>query len=128
MAYLDSSAYVKLPLREAEHEALLIELARWDGYVSSTLTAVESLRACARHGDRYEQAARRWMFGLSLLPIDDAVLDVAAELEPMGLRSLDAVHVATAITIHDDLGVLFTYDDRMARAAEAHGLRVAQPA
>lgn len=67
------------------------------------------------------------MNGLSLLPVDDKVLDVAAELKPWGLRSLDALHVATAITLGEDLGVLVTYDARMALAAEGHGLKVAQP-
>lgn len=118
---------MKLPLHEAEHDALLVELGRWEGYVASALTALESLRACARHGGRYEQAARMWMDGLSLLPIDDAILDIAVELEPWGLRSLDALQVATAISVGDDLGVLITYDDRMAIAAREQGLRVTQP-
>jgi uncharacterized protein len=127
VAYLDSSAYVKLPLREAERQALMAELVRWDGYVSSTLMAVESLRACARYGTSYERAARIWMDGLSLLPIDDAILDVAADLRPWGLRSLDALHVATAVSLGDDLAALITYDDRLALAAEEQGLPVARP-
>jgi predicted nucleic acid-binding protein len=124
---VDTSAYVKLPLREAEDEPLLRELVDWEGFVSSILLGVEALRACARYGPQYERAAREWMEGLSLLPIDDGVLDVAAELEPAGLRSLDALHLATAISLGDDVGAFFTYDNRLASAAEENGLTVAQP-
>jgi uncharacterized protein len=119
---------VKLPLHEAEGKALLGELVEWEGLVSSSLLGVEALRACARYGARYEQAAREWMEGLSLLPIDDGVLDVAAELEPAGLRSLDALHLATAITLGDAVGAFFTYDDRLVLAAKENGLTVTQPA
>lgn len=118
---------MKLPLREAEKDALLLELVEWEGFASSSLLGVESLRACARYGPTYEYAAREWMEGLALLPIDDGVLDIAAELEPAGLRSLDALHLATAISLGNELGVFFTYDDRLARAAEENGLAVARP-
>jgi len=62
---------VKLPLREAEKDALLRELVEWEGFVSSSLLGVESLRACARYGASYERAAREWMEGLALVPIDE---------------------------------------------------------
>jgi uncharacterized protein len=119
---------VKLPLREVEKDALLRELGEWGGFASSSLLEVESLRACARYGADYERAAREWMEGLSLLPIDDGVLDIAAELEPAGLRSLDALHLATAISLGDEVGAFFTYDDRLGCAAKENGLAVAQPA
>jgi predicted nucleic acid-binding protein len=118
---------VKLPLREAENGALLRELVEWEGFVSSSLLGVESLRACARYGANYERAAREWMEGLALLPIDDGVLDIAAELEPAGLRSLDALHLATAISLGDEVGAFFTYDNRLGRAAEENGLAVVRP-
>ncbi len=89
---------------------------------------VESLRACARYGASYERAAREWMKGLALVPIDDGVLDVAAELEPAGLRSLDALHLATAISLGSEIGLFVTYDERLADAAGNQGLPVGQPA
>lgn len=119
---------MKLPLRENEHDALLLELVEWEGFVSSSLLGVESLRACARYGTKYEMAAREWMEGLSLLPIDDRILDIAAEVEPLGLRSLDALHLATALSIREEIGVFVTYDERLGDAAEEQGLQVAQPA
>ena len=119
---------MKLPLREAEQGALLAELAEWDGYVSSALLAVESIRACGRYGESHADDARAFLEGLALLPLDDTVLDEAARLEPAGLRSLDALHLATALSIRDEIGVLVTYDQRLAEAAGTRGLNVARPA
>ncbi len=118
---------MKLPLREVEHQALLAELVEWDGYVSSALLAVEAIRACARYGSEYEVDARSWLDGLALLPLDDRVLDEAAALRPMSLRSLDAIHLATALGVKDEIGVLIAYDQRLADAARSVGFNVAQP-
>jgi predicted nucleic acid-binding protein len=127
LAYLDSSAYVKLPLREVGHEALLEELAEWDGYVSSSLLAVEAIRACGRYGIEYATEARAFLEGVALLPLDDAVLDGAASLDPAKLRSLDALHLATALSVRNEIGVFLAYDDRLVAAAVSHGLAVSGP-
>lgn len=119
---------MKLPLQEAEHDALLGELAEWDGYLSSALLGVEAIRACARYGGAYAEDARLWLTDVALLPLDDALLDVATSLLPTGLRSLDALHLATAISVRDEIGAFFTYDERLAEAAGQHGLEVARPA
>jgi predicted nucleic acid-binding protein len=103
------------------------ELADWGDYVSSTLLAVEAIRACRRYGAAYAHEARAWLEGVSLLAMDDAVLDEATSLEPSGLRSLDAIHLATALSVRDDLGAFFTYDHRLTEAADCHGLPVARP-
>jgi uncharacterized protein len=103
------------------------ELAEWPGYVSSTLLAVEAIRACARYGDEYSREAGAWLEGISLLAMDDAVLEAATSLDPPALRSLDAIHLATALSIRDDLGAFFTYDHRLAAAASDRGLEVVQP-
>jgi predicted nucleic acid-binding protein len=118
---------VKLPLREVEHSALLAELAEWDGYVSSSLLAVEAIRACARYSHGHAVEARSFLEGLALLPLGDAVLEEAASLAPAGLRSLDALHLATALSVRGEIGVFLTYDERLAKAAEEQGLNVAQP-
>lgn len=106
---------------------MLTELAEWDGYVSSALLAVEAIRACARYGEEYATNARSWLEGVALLPLDEAVLDQAISLGPAGLRSLDALHLATALSIRDELGVIVSYDQRLAEAAEAMDLKVARP-
>jgi uncharacterized protein len=118
---------VKLPLEEPEHEALRAEMAEWDGYTSTALLGVEAIRACARYGGRYAEDARAWLPGVALLPLDDAILDEATRLMPAGLRSLDAIHLATALSIREDLGAFFTYDERLAAAAGEHGLDVVRP-
>ncbi|HYP56318.1 MAG TPA: type II toxin-antitoxin system VapC family toxin [Solirubrobacterales bacterium] len=127
LAYVDSSAYVKLPLEEEGDGALREELADWHGYVSSELLGVEAIRACARYGAPYAQDAREWLLDVSLLPLDDAVLGVAAMLQPAGLRSLDAIHLATALTVREEIGAFIAYDDRLAAAAGDHRLPVVQP-
>ncbi len=118
---------MKLPLQEAEQEALLAELAEWDGYVSSALLGVEAIRACERYGEEYAEDARSFIVDVALLPLDDAVLEEAASIGPAELRSLDALHLATALSIKDEIGAFFTYDERLAGAATKHGLPVAQP-
>jgi predicted nucleic acid-binding protein len=118
---------VKLPLREAEEDALLAELAEWDGYVSSALLAVEAIRACARYDKRHATDARSFLEGVALLPLDEAVLDEAARLGPVRLRSLDALHLATALSVRDEIGVFVSYDERLADAARELGLRVVRP-
>jgi len=127
LAYLDSSAYVKLPLREPELDALLAELVEWEGYVSSALLGAEAIRVCARYGEPYAADAQAYLLDMALLPLDDGVLAGAASVGPATLRSLDALHLATALSVHDDIGIFITYDDRLASAAAASGLRVSSP-
>lgn len=115
-------------LRQNGHVELRRELAEWPGFVSSTLLAVEAIRACARYGAAYAHEARAWLEGISLLGMDDPVLDEAASLEPPALRSLDAIHLATALSVREEVGAFFTYDERLGAAAAAAGLNVARPA
>jgi len=114
-------------LEQSGHVELRLELAEWPGYVSSALLSVEAQRACARYGDAYGREARAWLEGVALLPLDDSVLDGAASLEPPALRSLDALHLATALSVRDKIGALFTYDERLGVAAANAGLNVARP-
>ncbi len=93
--------------------------------MSSALLATEAIRASGRYGEVYAHDAREWLEGVALLPLDDSILDQAGSLGPPLLRTLDAIHLATALSIREDIGVLFTYDDRLAEAARQHGLTVA---
>ncbi|HVA26465.1 MAG TPA: type II toxin-antitoxin system VapC family toxin [Chloroflexota bacterium] len=127
-AYLDSSAFVKLVAPEAESAALRDYLQTWPRSVSSALLRVEGLRAARKAGAAAFAAARLRLHGMGLMPIDDVVLNEAAAVGPHMLRSLDAIHLATAQQLGDDLGVLVTYDRRLAQAATELGLPVASPA
>lgn len=91
------------------------------------LLGVEAMRACGPFGRTAEKYAREWLEGVSLLPLADDVLDVAMELKPWKLRTLDALHLATALTIGDEVGGFFSYDHRLANAAADHGFAVFPP-
>jgi uncharacterized protein len=118
---------VKLIVDEAESEALHRELARWSAWTSSALLAVEAVRACRRLGDSVADSAEASLSGLALIPVDAKVLETARRLDPRELRSLDAIHLATALSIGADLGGVFSYDDRLTEAALTAGLDVLAP-
>jgi predicted nucleic acid-binding protein len=126
-AYLDTSAFVKLVVVEPESAALARYLRQWQLRASSTLLCAEALRAVGRRGQAHLAGARRLFGGLHLVTMDEALLERAGELQPTALRTLDAVHVATALALGADLGVFVTYDDRLAEAARAQGLVVTCP-
>ena len=128
IAFVDTSAYVKLVLGEPEAPALDRALRAWPAHVGSVLLRVEAERACGRHGEEWVARARQGLGGYALLQLDDAVLRAAAALQPATLRTLDALHLATALSIGRRLGVLFSYDDRLCDAASAAGVAVERPA
>lgn len=103
------------------------EIARYAAVVSSTLLQIEALQAARRHGPESEHFAREALRSVSLLPMDSAVVDVAAEIALPGLRSLDAIHLATAFSLEDTLAVFISYDERQLQAAEEMGGFVAFP-
>jgi predicted nucleic acid-binding protein len=106
---------------------LLQERAKWDGYVSSGLLGVEAIRTCERYGDEYSAEALAFLEGVALLPLDQAVLDEAISIGPAELRTLDALHLATALSVKEEIGAFVTYDERLASAASHHGPPVFQP-
>ncbi len=129
--YLDSSAIVKLVHREAETSGLREYLREYraDALVSSALARVEVVRAVLDGGPALVAAARRQVARLSLMSLDIAVLDDAATLSPSGLlRSLDAIHLASARRLGADLRAVVTYDHRLAAGAASLALPVATPA
>lgn len=126
--YLDSSALVKLVVREAESDALAEHLRGRRERVSSALARVEVIRAVSTHGSAATARAAQLLQRIGLLQLDDAVLDRAAVLGGSTLRSLDAIHLAAAQTLGQALGEVVTYDQRMADAAREVGLVVVAPA
>ena len=126
--YLDSSALVKLAVAEPESRALRRSLQRQRPRVTSALARTEVARAMMPFGSdavaRGEAVLRR----VEIVRINDRILRLAGSLEPSELRSLDAIHLATAQLIGSDLKWIVTYDERMAEAAQALGLSVRAPA
>lgn len=128
LVYLDSSALVKLVVHEPETTALLEFLAGWPYRVSSALARVEVLRAVKRTGasPAVRRRAVRVLARVALIKIDDPVLSGAARIAPPGLRTLDAIHLATASSLEGLAGVV-TYDARLGRAAARARFKVWSP-
>jgi predicted nucleic acid-binding protein len=121
---------VKLVQKEAESEALRRYLRRHrsDARVTSALSRVEVVRAVQSGGASAVAQARRQLARLYHVTLDTPLLDAAASLAPRTLlRSLDAIHLASAQLIVTDLRAVVTYDQRMTAAATALGLSVDTP-
>ena len=128
IAYVDSSALLKLVVSEGETAALEADLATRDGLVTSSIAVVECHRAARRAGDRrILQRTELVLESVYLLDFTAVVLERASTLHPVGIRSLDAIHLASALSVDERDMEVITYDDRMADAARANGLRVQQP-
>ena len=112
---------------EVESETLRFALSNFEGLASSALARVEVTRAGRRAGAD-ERRVQAVLGSLSLLAADQEIIDAAGAVDPVHLRSLDAVHVATASRMGPALGALVTYDRRMLTAAEALGLPTLSPA
>jgi uncharacterized protein len=113
---------------ETESVALRAYLANYGARrVSSALLRAESLRAVRHLGPDALATVREGLRRVDLIGIDDRILDAAGTLEPQVLRTLDAIHLATAIAVGDDLGAIVTYDERMLDTASLLGLRAATP-
>lgn len=126
--YVDSSALVKLAIREPELAALRRYLGRHRPLVSSALARTEVVRALAPLGSEAVQRGREVLALVELLRVNNRVLDLAGLLAPPDLRSLDAIHLASAEQLGSDLRGFVTYDERLAGAATSRGLRVIRPA
>lgn len=127
MVYLDSSALVKLVVAERESTALRSYLRGAPRRSSCALARVEVIRAVRPHGAAAMTRARRLLRRLDLLQLDDELLDSAAALDGGILRSLDAIHLAAAQILAEELTAVVTYDERMTTAAVALGLPVTAP-
>ncbi|HYN08467.1 MAG TPA: type II toxin-antitoxin system VapC family toxin [Vicinamibacterales bacterium] len=128
-AYFDTSAIVKLVVVEPESDALIQALARWPDRVTSALARVEVHRALwrARASRAVHARADAVLGALVLVRPDESVLSQAAAFRDPQLRALDAVHLATALTLGDHPDVFITYDARLARAAGQLRLTVQHP-
>jgi uncharacterized protein len=127
VVYLDSSAIVKLVFVEPETAGLRRWLATRGERTSCALARTEVVRAVRDLGPRAEATAQAALRDMNLIALDDNILDQAAILDPRILRSLDAIHIAAALSIGNDLDEVVSYDRRMLEGARLLGLPIASP-
>ena len=127
MTYVDSSAIVKLAVAEPESTALRQYLSRRRPLVSSTLAQIEVARALMPSGPEAVARGEFVLRRIQLLRVNDRVLTEAGQMTPTELRSLDAIHLASAHQLGPSVRQIVTYDERMADAAEAGGWAVSSP-
>ena len=125
--YLDSSALAKLVIDEPETDALRRTLRTATRPVTSDLARTELMRSFRRHAEDRMVIARLVLDSVSIMSMPASTFDAAGRLDPANLRSLDALHLAAALELGDDLDGFITYDRRLAEAATALGLPVTSP-
>jgi predicted nucleic acid-binding protein len=127
LAYVDASALAKLILEEPASAAM----ARWhlesERIVTSRVGLVETRRAVARHA--HDAVHLEFVLrSVETIELDGVIARAAGAIGPATLRTLDAIHVASAVALQPELDAFVTYDDRLAEAARAAGLTVIRPA
>ncbi len=127
--YFDTSAVTKLVIAEEESGSLRSWMRRRRDrkLITSSLARAELIRAVRPAGPGAVALASAQLDVMTLMAISDTLLDEAGRLGPARLRSLDAIHVASAMACGSELEAVVTYDRRMAEAARSVGLPVAHP-
>lgn len=126
--YADTSALAKLVVAERETAALRAWIASEEpALVASDLVRTELMRAARRTAPDRAVVVRSVLDAITLLKATSATFETAGRLEPAGMRSLDALHLASALELGDDLDGFLTYDERLAEAARAQGMTVVAP-
>lgn len=130
MIYLDSAAIVKLAHAEHESPALrawLHERAETP-WVSSVLAEVESFRALARYATEAVTRLHPVLDQIDLMDLTPRIRILSQTVRPVTVRSLDAIHLGTALSIRPGLTSFVTYDKRLLDAAIAAGIPAESPA
>jgi hypothetical protein len=127
LTYVDSSAIVKLAVAEPESAALRRYLSRRQPLVTSALARTEVIRALLPSGPQAVTRGQEVLRRIQLVRLNDRELNNAGRMRPNELRSLDAIHLASALLLGAAVKVIVTYDERMAHAAQASGWSVASP-
>jgi predicted nucleic acid-binding protein len=127
--YLDTSALVKLVVVEPETRALrhFLSGVEPNALITSALARAELLRAARRRDELTLRTARELLDAIAAVTINESLLEHAGSLEPLTLRTLDAIHLATALELGADLSALVAYDARLLAAAAAAAVPTLSP-
>ncbi|MEX1173571.1 MAG: type II toxin-antitoxin system VapC family toxin [Chloroflexota bacterium] len=126
-AYVDASALTKLAIDEPESVAMRRWYVEHERIVSSRIGLIETRRAVGR-GPHDPVHLETIMASTVSIELDEAIARQAASVGPPSLRTLDTIHLATALALGTEVDAFVTYDDRLAAAARAVGLPVVRPA
>jgi uncharacterized protein len=127
-AYIDASALVKLFEAERETEPFRAALTDWPVQVASELIRVEAVCTARRLGGQdILQRANAALERVTLIPLSPEIIELATDAHTPPLRAMDAIHLATALTVREDIGAMFVYDSDLHAAAQAHNLNAIAP-
>ena len=127
LAYVDASALVKLIAEEPESDALALFLGSAEPLASSILVTVEVARAVSRGARHLGGRVTQVLDGVNMIEFNARIAARAAVVRPPTLRMLDAIHLASAIELGDELTAFVCYDERLSAAARDLGLPVVSP-
>lgn len=132
--YVDTSALLKLLVREAESTAIERELLTWKELATSVIAEVELPRAVARAREERADAVidgslvlQGVLSSAAIVPLREGVVVAARTVKPVHVGALDAIHIASALSLGEQLAGVATYDKRMQNALELLGVRVIAP-
>jgi uncharacterized protein len=132
--YVDTSALLKLLVREAESAAIERELVQWPSLAASIVTEVELPRAVARAREDRPDAVidgslvlQSVVASAAIVPLSEDIVAAARNVAPVHVGALDAIHVASALSLGQELAGVATYDNRMQDALERLGITVLAP-
>lgn len=132
--YVDTSALLKLLVREAESAAIERELLKWSDLATSAITDIELFRAVARAREERPDAVidgslvlQGVLAAAATIAFDDGISTAARRVEPVQVGALDAIHIASALSLGERLAGVATYDKRMQDALHLLGIEVIAP-
>jgi len=132
--YVDTSALLKLLVREAESTAIERELMQWPSLATSMITEVELPRAVARaREDRPDTVIdgslilQGVLASAAMIDLSEDIVAGARSVAPVHVGALDAIHIASALSLGQELAGVATYDNRMADALTDLGIDVIAP-
>ena len=125
MIYVDTSALAKLVIPETESAAMRTFAV--GTLVTSTIAGTELRRTVRRRAPHLLVDAERVLSGVAQLTVDADVLRTASTLDPLSLRTLDAIHLASALRVREEITTFVAYDKRLLDAAHLAGIPTAAP-